>query len=950
MPTHPTVAAERLFAELIDLDAAQRAVRLAADCADQPALRAEVESLLEAALRGADYLDGLRLRLGLAADAEPGREAGNVGPWRLIRELGSGGMGQVWLAERTDLLQGRQVALKLPHLSGGAWRRSGLAERLAREREILATLEHPNIAQLYDAGITPAGQPWLALEYVAGERIDSFCRARALPVAERLKLFLQVASAVAHAHAQLVVHRDLKPANILVTDRAGVFEVKLLDFGIAKLLQDDAHGSGGAESALTRDAGRPLTPDYASPEQILGQPIGTASDIYSLGLLLFELLAGVHPRRAAASGPAAPGDAFERGDVPRPSALAPAGWRRPLRGDLDTIVLRALKQAPAERYATVPALAEDVQRHLDHRPVLARPDAWAYRAVRFVRRHRGAVATGGAVTAALLAGAALAVWQADAARSEQRRAESVKSFVADLFLDADPYRTTSREPTVAGLLQAAQQRLDGVAGAAPAVRVELLLMIGASHAGLQQFDRAEPLFDQALALARRELGADHDLARQARLSLIDLYRHRGRLAEMKTELDALLPMLRQPRTPVQRELLLQAVLLTAHLAIDEGRYAPARDAAREAVNLSTALHGGRHPATVDAQIVLATALSFAANADVVPFPAALEQAALAHRLTLEVHGEDHAKALDAGLAYGAALHDAGRFGQARGMLETVMRGLLKTLGDEAAAVAYAANDLSRNALELGDETAALRYAEWCLKLHLRQTGPDSLYVALARRQLGRSLLALHRPAAARAEFEHALRVITAQRGADSPLVLNLTALLALAQVQAGQVDEAWRLLAPRMAAFQQTFPGLRHLGLRVAGLVREGQGDLSAAAALQDQALAALPERAGERTRRNILLGERARVALGQGDAAAALAWLDRVVRPEGSVSPSLEDAERQLTRGRALLALGRPAQALEALQQAEAAWQALAPQAPAARAAQRWRALAQRGGAVAQR
>jgi eukaryotic-like serine/threonine-protein kinase len=159
MPSHPSLAAERLFAELIDLDPAQQAARLDAGCAGEPALRAEVESLLEAARRGADYLDGLRLRLGLPADAETGREAANVGPWRLIRELGSGGMGRVWLADRTDLLQGRQVALKLPHLSGSAWRRSGLAERLAREREILATLEHPHIARLYDAGITPAGQP-----------------------------------------------------------------------------------------------------------------------------------------------------------------------------------------------------------------------------------------------------------------------------------------------------------------------------------------------------------------------------------------------------------------------------------------------------------------------------------------------------------------------------------------------------------------------------------------------------------------------------------------------------------------------------------------------------------------------------------------------------------------------------------------------------------------------
>ncbi len=356
-----------------------------------------------------------------------------VGPYRLRRELGSGGMASVWLAERTDVLQGRQVALKLPH---GAWKRAGLAERLARERAILATLEHPHIARLYDAGVTAEGQPWLALEYVAGERIDTFCRSRRLPVKARIALFLQVAAAVAHAHAQLVVHRDLKPANILVT---GAGEVKLLDFGIAKLLAEGV----AEETELTREAGRAFTPEYASPEQVLGRPLGTASDVYSLGVVLFELLAGVRPYRLQRDSRAALEEAVATAQVPRPSTLAPAGDRAAIRGDLDTIVLKSLKREPDERYATVAALADDLQRHLDRRPVLAQPDSAGYRLRMFVRRNRLAVLAGAVAAGGLLAGTGVALWQAAQARAErdqallqQRRASTFAEFMRMLLQDA----------------------------------------------------------------------------------------------------------------------------------------------------------------------------------------------------------------------------------------------------------------------------------------------------------------------------------------------------------------------------------------------------------------------------------------------------------------------------------------------------------------------------------
>ena len=340
----------------------------------------------------------------------------HIGPYRVLRKLAEGGMGAVWLAERADGMVNRHVALKLPR---GAWMSAGLAERMGREREILAVLNHPNIARLYDAGITSNGQPYLALEYVAGRPIDQHVTTNQLSVRARLELFLQVARAVAHAHARLIVHRDLKPSNILVADSG---DVKLLDFGIAKLLDAGLL----SQSAITEATARLFTPDYASPEQIAGEALGVATDVYSSGVLLYELLAGVRPYslRGASRG------ALERAiaeTVPRrPSdACTDPATRRALRGDLDTIVLRALKKRPDERYATINALAEDIERHLRCQPVLARPDSAWYRASKYVARNTVAVAAAATVLVAIVAGGSLAVWQARVAVMERDRAEEV---------------------------------------------------------------------------------------------------------------------------------------------------------------------------------------------------------------------------------------------------------------------------------------------------------------------------------------------------------------------------------------------------------------------------------------------------------------------------------------------------------------------------------------------
>ncbi len=365
----------------------------------------------------------------IAATAQPGMI---VGPYRMIREIGTGGMGAVWLAQRVDAMPKRRVALKLPRLT---WDTPGLAGRMARERDILATLEHPNIARLYDAGVDAQGRPYLAMEYVEGKAIDVHCNDGALGVRQRLGLFLQVARAVAHAHARLIVHRDLKPTNILVTADGSV---RLLDFGIAKLIEGDAGHESANETHLTQLAGRALTPDYAAPEQIRGEAITVGVDVYSLGVVLYELLAGQRPYQLAATLARTLEHALADVDVAAASTVTSEPSRaRQLRGDLDTILAKALKKVPSERYPTVDAMAADIERHLAGAPVLARPDSVGYRLSRFVRRHRWPVGVAIAIALALLGGAmpiaavmialalgtAIALWQAGIARRQAARAE-----------------------------------------------------------------------------------------------------------------------------------------------------------------------------------------------------------------------------------------------------------------------------------------------------------------------------------------------------------------------------------------------------------------------------------------------------------------------------------------------------------------------------------------------
>ena len=394
----------------------------------EPELAAEIRELLEPTGGcGAGILaaaETLADRLAEFPPTEPSLVGRRFGPYCVRSLLGRGGMGSVWLAERVDGLFSRRVALKLVH---PALMGLGLAERLARERAILANLDHPNIARLYDAGIAEDGQPYLALEYVAGTPLGTYCDSRRLGLRARLRLFRQVLEAVQYAHAHLVIHRDLKPSNILVTEEG---RVCLLDFGIAKLF----HAESAGETNLTEISGRALSLDYASPEQIAGAPISTAGDIYSLGVMLYELLSGHGPYRLARRSRAALEEAILRAD-PLPlgrvvaagaaaaaaaaRGVSVAGLTRSLRGDLDTIVMRALRKRPAERYATVDALGEDLARWLRDEPILARRDHLAYRAAKFARRHWLALAVAGAFVLALMSGLVATSYEARVAARQR---------------------------------------------------------------------------------------------------------------------------------------------------------------------------------------------------------------------------------------------------------------------------------------------------------------------------------------------------------------------------------------------------------------------------------------------------------------------------------------------------------------------------------------------------
>ena len=498
-----------LMDELLDAQHDERTRRLAEIGAGDPALALQLEALLgerTGAERDA-FLEGGAFRVA----QEPSLAGQTVGAYTLREAIGQGGMGSVWRAERTDGRYHATVAIKFLNL---ALLGRGGVERFAREGSMLARLTHPNIARLFDAGVAASaaaqGQPYLVLEYIEGVPIDRYCDSNRLSIEKRLRLFLDVLAAVAHAHTNLILHRDLKPSNILVTAQG---QVKLLDFGIGKLLAEQ--NTAASVTELTQLAGHAFTPDYAAPEQVQGGDVTTATDVYALGVLLYQLLAGRHPtalptqtavdrvRAVIDKEPEPISDAAAKADDTTVQARATAAPRlaRALRGDLDNIVAKALKKQAAERYPTVAALAEDLRRYLDHQPVSARADSLAYRTSKFVRRYRLAVGAASATLLALLAGVVGTTWQAWEARTQRDRAlaeirySRVNHEVLMLLLD-DALRTGASDQW-RELLDRAREQLRVRHENDPMSQARVLLMLAGRYATLND-ERGEAAVTAAL--------------------------------------------------------------------------------------------------------------------------------------------------------------------------------------------------------------------------------------------------------------------------------------------------------------------------------------------------------------------------------------------------------------------------------------------------------------------
>lgn len=484
----------------------------------------------------------------------PGLEGRAFGAYTLERPLGFGGMGTVWLAHRSDGRFEGQVAVKLLN---AALVGHPSEQRFAREGRVLARLQHPNIAHLLDAGVEGDRQPYLVLEYVRGEPIDKYCKRHDLGIEQRIRLFLDVLSAVAHAHSNLVVRRDLKPSNILVT---GHGEVKLLDFGVAALLS----GGGDHVTPLTHHMGPGLTPGYASPEQLLGHPITTATDVHSLGVVLFELLAGRRPTDTSdeAKTNAEVIRLTLETDAPRLSEVASnTQWRRSLRGDLDNIVAMALRRTPGERYRTAEAFAQDLRHYLALEPVSARPRSFGYRTAKFVQRNRVAVASVCAVVIAVIVAGGFSFWQMIQANEQRRlaedqamRAEFARDFAEFVLTDAG---ATGRPFTTSELLLRAEQAIQNYGSPDSPMAIEQVIKLGMLFARLGRYRKALQLFGNAHT---RALAGNHaELGWQSACELGRMHHYAGRLRQSVALLDGAIDELRlqAPDSPALIECLEQ---------------------------------------------------------------------------------------------------------------------------------------------------------------------------------------------------------------------------------------------------------------------------------------------------------------------------------------------------------------------------------------------------------
>ena len=814
-----------------------------------------------------------------------------LGPYRIVSMLGEGGMGAVYLAERDDDEFLQQVAIKVVR---------GLLDpervrQFRNERQILAWLEHANIARLLDGGTTDEGLPYLVMEYVQGVPIDRHCNARKLSIADRLRLFLVVCGAVSHAHRSLIVHRDIKPTNILVTDH-GV--PKLLDFGIARLALEGA----GAEAGITRAHGRMLTPDYASPEVVRGGQVTTAADVYALGVLLYELLTGRRPLRFATMSTVEIERVVCHVDPPRASAAAvadsdPAGHSAAeraaarqtsaarlgaeLRGDLDIILATAMAKEPADRYASVDALAADVQHYLAGRPITAQPATWGYTARRFVARHRWAAGAAAAFVVTVSSAAVVLSIQAarlaeerDRTARERDTAQQVVGFLTGLFEVSNPDATAGASVTARELLDRGAERIDTELTGQPVVQARLLGTIGSVYGSLGVYDRAATLLERALDLRRTTLGPGHVDTAHSMEALAETYRELARFDDAEAlHRQALEVKRRAGDTPASIAMSLNDLGLTLS---ERGKFAEAEPLIREAIdiwrragaaatadvavglnNLAQTLRGqGRLDAAVTAldeaiairrqrfgsdHPLLAHVLGHLgqvrnAQGDLKAAEPLLREALAIRR---KAYGDDHPDTATAFNNLASLLHDAGNLSAAEPFYRLALAATEKRLGPHHPDFAVQLNNLASLLEDWGRLDDAEALLQRSLEIRRAALGETHPAVARAQHNLARVELGLGRVGLAERHVLAALDLRRRLLPAGHAEIAASTGLLGEVRAAQRRYGEAERLLVEAMADQRRTLgPTHPHVAatlLRLAAVclatARPAQAELFAAEA-----------------------------------------------------------------------------------------------------------------------
>jgi eukaryotic-like serine/threonine-protein kinase len=763
-------SARALFEESLALLPERRRAFLEERTGANPEALAEALSLLAAHEEAGSFLAGGEVGAfagGAPPLAEPTRE--RIGAYRVRSKIGAGGMGAVYLAERVEGGFEQRVAIKVV---AGAAESAEVLRRFEFERRILSTLDHPGIARILDGGTTDDGLPYFVMDFVEGRTLLEYAAEERLDLASRLRLFLEVCAAVEHAHRRSVIHRDLKPSNILVGEDG---HARLLDFGISKLV--DGKGGEGEPGTRTVTAQRWLTPAWASPEQIRGDVTTTATDVYSLGLILFELLTGRPAVERGSGSPGAIEAAILEGRIRRPSsvaagdgtdALEPAGsdeasrrhLARALRGDLDTIVLKATAVEPARRYGSVAELADEIERHLGGRPVRARPDTLGYRSVKFIRRHRAAVALSSIAGLALVVGLALALLGLTRARRAEQRARTeaetasrVSEFLVDLFRISDPGEARGNAVTARELLDRGAKEIDEQLSAQPAVRARMLAVIGRAYGALGIYDAGAGALEAELAALRELHGADA-------------------------------PELAAPLTAL------------AVVESRRGAYAQALASSGEAIRLLEAKDSA-------ASIELARALEQQGIAhwylgDLAAASRAMDRS-LAVRDALP-RGEDEERV---GTLNNAAIlrWQLGDIPGARALYERALALVLEVHGEEHPDVASTLNNLAILELEADRADRARELHERALALRRKLLAADHPDVAESLNNLGEALRAVHEPEAARAALEEALAIREKALGPVHPAVATTLSNLGAVLVELGETERARPLLERALAAF-----------------------------------------------------------------------------------------------------------------------------------------------------